>query len=147
MANYSRPAFGGSLFKASRGSLVLEREQAAKDAEALEKREKAKARKRDKRAVGGLGCRWPEPHICRGGVEAAHLVDKSRGGANAAENLVSLCAWLHRRGPESIHGKQLKIEKETSAGADGPLSFWRKTLDGTFYLVKREIAPGIIERD
>jgi len=143
MANYERPAFAGPNFKAPRGSLVLEREAQALEAAALEKREKAKAKRRD-----GHKCRWPEPHKCRLALESAHIQDASLGGPMAAENLVTLCGWLHRRGPESIHGKQLRIDKETAAGANGALSFWRQNLDGNgYYLVAREIAPFVIEKD
>ncbi len=131
-----------SLQKPERGTRILEREQAQATARTIEKREKGAAKKRDGR------CRWPEHHTCRGGeLEAAHIVDASLGGAMDAANLVTLCPWIHRRGPESIHGKQLKVECETERGAHGPLSFWRRGEDGEFYMVKRETAPGVIEKD
>lgn len=136
------------LERPARGSSLLAREQAAADADAIERREKAKAKKRDGR------CRWPEKHVCRGGeLEAAHIVDASLGGAMADWNLVTTCPWIHRRGPETIHGKQLKVEAETERGANGPLSFWRQTGEfdalgqPTYYLVAREIAPFRYERD
>ena len=140
-ANYERPAFTGPYFKAPRGTHVLEREAQNAEALKIERREKAKARKRDGR------CRWPEPHKCRFALESAHIVHASLGGAMAAENLVTLCGWLHRRGPETQQYGQLKIEKETPAGANGPLSFWRKLVSGEWYCVAREKAPGVIERD
>jgi hypothetical protein len=141
-AEYSRPAFSGPLFKGSRGALVLAREKAQAEFEALERREKAKAKKRD-----GGRCRWPEAHKCRFGLEAAHIKHASLGGAMVAANLVTLCGWIHRRGPETQQYGQLEIRGETAAGADGPLSFWRKGDSGEFYLVAREVAPGRIERD
>jgi hypothetical protein len=140
--NYERPAFVGSFFKPQRGSRMLAAEQKLAEAAKIEKREKAKAKKRD-----GHKCRWPEAHKCRGVLESAHIVHASLGGAMASENLVSLCAFLHRRGPETQQYGELKIEKETERGADGPLSFWRKGLDGVFYLVRRETAPFQYERD
>lgn len=127
--------------KPQRGSLVLEREKAQAEADAIEKREKAAVRKRDGR------CRWGEPHICRGGLEAIHIVDASRGGAMCRTNMFRGCRWIHRAGPDSIHGKQLKVECETAAGANGPLSFWRKGDDGTYFLVRREIRPFEYEVD
>ena len=140
-ANYARPEFTGPIWKPERGARVLAKEaQTAEDAK-IEKREKGKARRRDK------VCRWPELHKCRCALESAHIVHASLGGAMAAENLVTLCGWLHRRGPETQQYGQLKVEKDTPAGANGPLSFWRKGLDGVFYLVARESAPGIIEKD
>lgn len=120
---------------------MLEREKDAADALKVEREEKGKAKKRDGR------CRWPEVHKCRFGLEAAHIQDASLLGPMAAENLVSFCGWIHRRGPESIHGKQLKVEKDSPRGANGPLSFWRKGEDGVYYLVKREIRPFEYEAD
>lgn len=130
--------------KPQRGQAMLDREQAKADALAVERREKTAARKRDGR------CRWPEVHKCRGGLESAHLVDASLGGPMHRTNLVTLCAWIHRRGPESIHGKQLMMQRESRAGASGPLSFWRRSAEpgsDFFYLVARETQPFEIERD
>lgn len=129
------------MWKAPRGSYVLDREARKAEAVRIERREKAKARHRDGR------CRWPERHECLCGLESAHVVDASLGGPMRSDNLVTLCAWLHRRGPESIHGKQLRVDAETPRGADGPLSFWRRDIDGVFYLVRRESAPFRYERD
>jgi hypothetical protein len=127
--------------KPQRGSRVLAKEQADAEAATIEKREKGAAKKRDGR------CRWPEAHKCRLGLEAAHIQDASLGGPMDRRNLVTVCAWLHRRGPESIHGKQLQVRCETADGAQGPLSFWRQQLDGSYYLVAREIALFRYERD
>lgn len=134
--------------KPERGSAKLARER--DDAERIQhEREIASQVK----AREGYRCRWPEAHKCRGPLEAVHIVDKSLLGATCLENEVAFCAWIHRQGPESIHGKQLKVEKETAAGANGALSFWRR--DGgfdelnqpTYALVGREVRPGQIERD
>jgi hypothetical protein len=99
-------------------------------------------------------CRWPEAHVCRGGaLESAHIRDKSLRGETSTANEVLLCPWIHRRGPESIHGKQLKIEAETPYGANGPLSFHRQTgeVDALgqpiYYCVARERSVGVIEKD
>jgi hypothetical protein len=150
--NYARPELDADtlkrLAKPSRGQRILDKEDA--DARALkrEREQKGLAKKRDGR------CRWPEAHKCRGGeLEAAHILDASLGGPMAAENLVTVCPWIHRRGPESIHKKQLKVDKETERGADGPLSFWKQTGEfdelgqPTYFLVAREIAPFRYERD
>lgn len=127
--------------KPQRGTRVLDREEAQAAALKLERQEKGKAKKRDGR------CRWPEAHKCRFDLEAAHIVDASLGGPMDAENLVTLCGWIHRRGPESIHGKQLRIEKETARGAWGPLSFWKQDAAGVWFMVRRETAPFRYERD
>lgn len=134
--------------KPERGASRLAREDADAARLTHERQVAADVKKRDT-----WMCRWPELHKCRGGLEAVHIDDKSLLGATSTENEVSLCAWIHRRGPESIHGKQLKVEKDTARGADGPLSFWRK--DGrfdalgqpTYALVAREVRPFQLERD
>ena len=120
---------------------MLEREAIAAAALTLERKVKAEVRRLDGR------CRWPEVHKCRCGLEAAHLVDASLGGLMAIENLILVCGWIHRRGPESIHGKQLQIEANTARGARGPCSFYRQDDHGGYYLIAREVRPGQIERD
>lgn len=146
--NHEYEYFDSRLAKPEKGSVILAREK--DDAERLkqEREVAAEVKRRDGR------CRWPEAHKCRGGaLEAAHIVDKSLVGATSTENEITLCPWIHRRGPESIHGKQLKVEKETPAGANGPCSFWRQTGEfdalgqPIYYLVARERAIGILERD
>lgn len=141
LPNYERPAFSPVPPKPQRGQRVLDKEKA--DAEALKKELEVKKAVKRRDVV----CQWPEPHKCRGGLECAHIIDASLGGRMHEENLILLCAWIHRRGPESIHGKQLKIEAETSWGARGPLGFWKKGEDGAYYLVARQRADGTVERD
>lgn len=137
----------GPHFKPPRGTGLLERETDDAKRLALEREVAKLVKKRDGR------CRWPEAHRCRGGLEAAHIVNKSACGPTCTSNEVTLCAWIHRRGPESIHGQQLKIEKETAAGADGILSFWRQTGEydplgqPIYHCVARERAIGIIDKD
>jgi len=131
----------GSFFKPPKGTLVLEREAEQAKALKLERAEKGAAKKRDGR------CRWPEVHKCRGALEAAHIRDASLGGLMDRTNLILLCAWIHRRGPESIHGKQLRIEINTPAGAEGPCSFYRRGEHGRYHLVARETRPFQLERD
>jgi hypothetical protein len=150
--NYARPTLDAEtlerLQKPARGAAILKREAAEAAALKQEREQKGLAKTRDGR------CRWPEKHKCRGGEdEAAHIHDASLLGPMVAANLVRLCPWIHRRGPESIHGKQLKVEAETERGAGGPLSFWRQSgaFDAlgqpVYHLVARETAPFIYERD
>lgn len=129
--------------KPARGSHTLEKEAREAKAHAHEIKVKAEAKRRD-----SWTCRWPEKHVCRKGLEAAHLVDASLGGAMDTFNLISLCGWIHRRGPQSVHGKQLKVEpRDARRGADGPCSFWKQDEAGQFYMVAQERAIGIVERD
>ncbi len=115
------------MWKPRRGSAVLEREQRAAGDLDAEKAAKAKAKARD-----GFRCQWPERHKCRGGLEAAHIVDDSRGGAMDASNLIALCAWIHRRGPESIHSKDLRVELVSPKhGANGRVKFYRRVWSET----------------
>ena len=71
MTNYDRPAFSGSLWKPTRGAAVLAKEKADAKAKDVELEVKAAVKARDK------GCRWPERHKCRKGLEAAHIQDAS----------------------------------------------------------------------
>lgn len=144
MPDYTRPAMTPRTVtqKPLRGQRVLEREEERASLLASERREKAAAKKRDG------GCRWPETHTCRGGLESAHVRDASLGGLCFRWNLITLCAWLHRRGPQSIHGKQLRVEIERpELGTDGPCSFWKVGEDGQWYMVRRETGIRQYERD
>lgn len=139
----------GAIARPERGAAIVEREAADKQRIATEREIATKVKQRE-----GYRCRWPEAHTCRGGpLEAAHLVNKSQGGTTSLENEIAVCPWIHRRGPESLHGQQLKVEKETERGANGPLSFWRQTGEfdalgqPIYFCVARERAPGIVERD
>ena len=144
-ANYQRPAFAGSLFKAPRGSRVLEREKQDRATAEAEKAVSQEVKRLDGR------CRWPERHKCRGALEAAHIHDKSIGGDTTAEDLITVCQWFHRRGPESIHGKQLEVRPLTKAGTRGPCAFYRKRFsetrkgEFTWRLVAKETQPGVVE--
>ena len=142
--NYTPPDFSDRTAspKPLKGTHTLDAEQVRATARAVERVAKSLAKNRD-----GFKCRWPEKHVCRGELEAAHLIDASLGGLMVGTNLVTLCAWILRRGPESVHSKALKIEAETALGADGALSFWRRTGPSEYVLVARELRPFQIERD
>lgn len=137
------PGFGWSSAtpKPEKGSGLLARESAtaARKAKELEVGKAVKAR-------DGGRCRWPEAHKCRGGLEAAHIIDKSLGGETSTSNEIALCAWIHRRGPQSIHGKQLLVTTDSPRGANGPCSFWQKDERGWF-MVARETSCGVVEKD
>lgn len=141
------PRYVGAAWKPKRGAAILEREKADAEREAHEREIAKQVKARDGK------CRWPERHKCRGQLEAAHILDKSLGGETSTENEWTCCSWIHRRGPESIHGKELRVDKESRLGANGPLSFWRQTGEydalgqPTYYLVARETQRGVLERD
>jgi hypothetical protein len=73
-----------ALAKPSRGSWKLEREKRKSGNDADELAAKKAAKARDGR------CRFPLKHKCRGGLEGAHVVDKSRGGSNPVQPLTKL---------------------------------------------------------
>lgn len=132
--------------KPRRGSHRLEREARRAALVEAENVVKAQAKARD-----GHRCRWPERHQCRGGLEACHLRAKGMGSDGGTRtytgNLITLCAWMHRSGPETVEHHEVRIEAETPLGADGPLSFWRESADGHWYCVGRERSVGVLERD
>lgn len=135
------------LTKPAKGSKVLAKEQDDAKETAEEILAKKDAKRRDAK------CRWPGKHKCRGGLEGAHLKDKSTGGPNIPENIVTVCGWIHRRGPESIHGKDFYIVcRSKKAGANGPLEFWRRVwVEGRrnefrSVMVARESAPFVYEK-
>jgi hypothetical protein len=115
------------MWKPRRGSSVLEREKReAQDTDA------EIAAKKEAKARAGYRCLWPEKHKCRGGLEAAHIRDASLGGPCIPANLFVCCAWIHRRGPESIHSKDLRVQPVSkTAGANGPVKCYRKVYSET----------------
>lgn len=122
--------------KPERGGHVLKREEKRHAYEDELDAAKKSAKQRDL-----FLCRWPEKHKCRGLLEGAHIVDASLGGEPVRGNLISFCAWIHRRGPRTIHSKHLKVEPETDRGSDGPCAFYRReTLDEPWSCVGVETA-------
>ena len=138
-----------NLQKPARGTALLEREARKNKRKADEDAAILAAKVRD-----GFKCRWPEKHKCRGDLEGAHVfLHRGMGGnpagdRTAPELILPVCAWIHRRGPESIDGKDLKVEAETEQGTQGPCTFWRRSeQEQGWYLVAREVLPFVYERD
>jgi len=135
------------LAKPRKGTAVLERETRRAEHKAAEDEVIAEAKRLD-----GHRCRWPEHHKCRGGLEGAHVFKHRGMGGNPAGDLttvdkvLTVCAWIHRRGPETIDGKDLRVDAETNQGTRGPCSFWRRT-DRGWVMVAREVLPFVVERD
>lgn len=133
--------------KPLKGTHVLDREAARYEIEKKERIAKGLARSRDY-----WGCRWPQDdHKCRGEIEVAHIFhDKGMGGDHGTVsqtwNLLTLCSWQHRRGPQSIHSKDLRVEPETDLGADAACSFWRRDEHGIWVCVGVEIRIGVLRK-
>ena len=132
--------------KPARGSHILARRQKRADLKAHEGREKARVVRRDGLHSCRLvpGCREKEKH------ETAHLDDKGMGGDHGirttADRMIRACFW-HHQGVWSLHSKDLRVECLTDAGTDGPIEVWGQDEYGGWFMVKREIAVGISERD
>lgn len=132
--------------KPQRGTHVLDRETARYAIVKAERLAKALAKRRDH-----WGCRWPEVHRCRGPIEVAHIFeDKKMGGDHGrlshSAALMTLCAWIHRLGPASIHGKQLRVEPETEFGADAACAFYRLDEHGIWVGVGVEVRIGVLRK-
>lgn len=112
--------------------------------EQREQRAKTAARKRD-----GYRCRWPhcDCEERRDRLEVAHIRDKSLCGENDSANLICLCLARHQGRP-SLHSGDLAIRPiDEKDGANGPVEFWYREARGTWFMVARERAIGILERD
>lgn len=77
----------------------------------------------------------------------AHIVYASGGGSMEPSNRVTLCPGCH----SDEHGDRLRFTRDggpyVGIDANGPLEFWRKDDAGQWYLSRREVAPGMVERD
>lgn len=132
--------------KPQRGTHVLDREAARYAIVKAERVAKALAKRRDH-----WGCRWPD-HKCRGPIEVAHVFTAAGMGGDPQlirtqpENLMTLCSWVHRHGPQSLHSRDLKIEAETPLGTDGPCAFYRRDEHGFWISVGVELAVGVLRK-
>lgn len=137
------PRWVGSNFKGPRGAATVAKEKADAKVNAGEIDIAKLVRARD------VKCRCPLKHKCRGGLEVIHIVDRSRGGPYVTTNLWLGCVWIHRRGPVTIHSKDIEIRPLTKRGADGPCAFYLKRFsetragEYTWRLIAKESAPGV----
>jgi hypothetical protein len=68
-----------------------------------------------------------------------HLVYRSAGGTDTTYNLVTLCASCH----SDEHRNKLRIEGDP----DVALTFFRKTAEGAWFIVRRELGVRRVEKD
>lgn len=145
MANPDYPP--GAFMRPPKGTALLER-RASRDAiKRHEAHEKAKVVKRD----GAAHCRLVPHCLEREKFETAHLDDKGMGGDHGrrthASDMLRSC-FFHHQGPWSLHSKDLRVECLTDAGTNGPIQVdGRDPKTGEWYVVKRETACGVVERD
>jgi hypothetical protein len=135
----------GAFMKPPKGSYKLEREKAKTALKSSEQAEKTKVRIRDGAAYCRLvpRCRFDQH-------ETAHIFSKKMGGDHGKRSIAALMlrsCWYHHRGPWSLHSSDLRVEFLTERKADGPIATWGLDEQGREYLVGRESAVGIWERD
>ena len=137
------------LRKPAKGSTLIARRTSQKEIRAKEEAEKAKVRKRD------VKCRWPHCENCRiwkPRLEVAHVRAKGMGGdkgtRSTADQMV-LLDYLTHQGDGGLEQHGLRIEPMNAAlGTNGPCIFWKTDPHtGEEYMVARERAVGILERD
>lgn len=136
-----------TFFKEPRGTARRERRERQLAADRHLDANKSKAKARDLRFAHG--CRYA---LCpchksryKPVLESAHIDDRSTGGSDEAENLVTLCDERHR-GKPSLHSKDFRVDKLTDKGADGPLAFYlRNPETGEMEHVYSERSVGISE--
>jgi hypothetical protein len=70
------------------------------------------------------------------------------GNRSTASQMVLLDRVTHQLGLESLeqHGRRIEV-LDPSLGTFGPLAFWQLGDDGQEFLVARELAPFVYERD
>lgn len=68
-----------------------------------------------------------------------HLTYRSAGGPDESWNVATLCYVCHN----DEHKHRLRVD----GNADEALAFWRKDVDGHWYLWRREISVGVFEKD
>lgn len=70
-----------------------------------------------------------------------HIVYRSAGGEDISSNVITLCYECH----DAEHVKRLL---DVDGNADDAVAFWRReSLQHEWYLWRREIAVGVMERD
>jgi hypothetical protein len=133
--------------KPAKGSSLIDRKERRKAIEAAEEREKDAVRADDRR------CRWPQCENCRRykpRLEVAHLEAKGYGGDHGTRSdrtQMVLLDYLTHQGADGLEQHGRRIVPLTERGTRGPCEFWRRGEDGVFYLVARESAPFVYERD
>lgn len=86
----------------------------------------------------------PDGLIALDRLHRHHLMFRSAGGRDVASNLLLLCPICHSK----VHvTRTLRIEAQSAHGADGPLAFWTETGVLPPYLLKRETACNVVEKD
>lgn len=133
-------------FKTSREDGMRQRREQKDKVRAREGEEKTKVRKRD----GASYCRLVPGCAERRIFETAHVNDKGMGGdhglRSTSDQMLRSC-FGHHRGNWSLHSNDLRVEYLTPDKADGPIEIWGRDTTGQWFMVGREKAVGVWERD
>lgn len=132
--------------KDSREDGKQKRDAAKAKIRADEKEQKALVRKRD----GSHYCRLVPHCDSTRDFETAHVDDKGMGGdhgiRSTADLMVRSC-FAHHRGNFSLHSNDIRVEYLTAENANGPIQVWGRDTRGQWFLLGRESAIGVWERD
>ena len=140
---------GLALPKSPKGTVYKDARTRRKAIVAAEETAKQIVRRRDGR------CRWPQCANCadfKPRLEVAHLDAKGFGGdhgtVSSPEQMILLDFLTHQSGVDSLEQHGRRIVPLTADGTSGPCEFWQQDQrTGEWYLVARERAPFLYERD
>lgn len=134
------------LVKPAKGSALLKRREERAAIKAHEAEQKALVVKRD----GSKVCRLVPNCSEREKFETAHLDSKGMGGDHGirttADRMIRSC-FFHHQGVWSLHANRLRVDCLTADGTNGPVEVWGTDENDQWFLVKRESACGVLERD
>lgn len=69
-----------------------------------------------------------------------HIVYRSAGGLDECRNVVTLCARCH-------DDEHVKRTLEIDGNADLALTFWKRDENDVWFIWRREVAVGLVEKD
>lgn len=133
------------LQKPVKGSRWMELRDKRKAIVKAEDDAKAEVRKRDRI------CRWPHCENCRRykpALEVAHVIRaKGMGGDHGTVSTSDKMMLLDRITHGEEEGNTREVRPLTDRGTWGACEFWRWTQADGWFLIARETAPFVLERD
>lgn len=69
-----------------------------------------------------------------------HIVYRSAGGLDESRNVVTLCATCH-------DAEHVKRTLDIDGNADTGLTFWKRDENDVWFIWRREVAVGLVEKD
>lgn len=138
----------GTMFKWDLPSRFDDKLEAKRAADLFERQENAKIDRRDHRSCRACGkATNPEAIGVLERGHRAHIIYASAGGTMDASNRVTLCPRCHN----DEHRDRLRFARDggpyVGIDANAPMEFWRKDDLGEWFVSRREISVGRVERD